>query len=505
MRKFRFRKIKRIAKKIYHWFIPADKPKPFYHTYDVRDIFFQENVSTGFKRYDMIVRLLAIENYYGLNEYGWNLYERMQEAHLGVNEGMPAVERFRALIQSYEEKGYDENSAIVLDNRLMIWDGSHRMALAFYHHHYLINALVQPIAHDVDVSNTSFSFMKIGFTKEEENIIFDRYGQLTKECIRPFVVTLWKPIVKHYDKITYHLSKFGKIVSYHDVELTDFNYGSLMLKIYSCDDGTEDGIKQKILCQQGYRPNKLRFIYLNVYNPNYRIKGKTLNPISQTCERLKRNIRQTYKKYIPNYNEIHDGIIHIGDNYAQNTFIYDLVENYDKVPVREIFEAIAKYQYVVTKHDTPYMPLDFPRTYPLGKDADIICSEEDLEPITQAIMDILKKQNNEKWRIKFIKDATAHIYIYIYIYNQFVYGFDLCPNYVYKEFVKSALEHRVNKGDIYVTDDAHEMIVRLFEYQKSPNKKHHLEWIQSHYNTTRSELYNQFLSEDMKNTLKQLC
>lgn len=49
------------------------------------------------------------------------------------------------------------------------------------------------------------------------------------------------------------------------------------------------------------------------------------------------------------------------------------------------------------------------------------------------------------------------------------------------------------------------MVVRLFEYQKSPNKKHHLEWIQSHYNTTRSELYNQFLSEDMKNTLKQLC
>ena len=50
---------------------------------DVTELFFQHNTKQGFLRYDMIVRLLAIENYYGINDFGFDLYYKMQKARNG--------------------------------------------------------------------------------------------------------------------------------------------------------------------------------------------------------------------------------------------------------------------------------------------------------------------------------------------------------------------------------------------------------------------------------------
>ena len=99
-------------------------------------MFFQEVSSEGFNRYDMIVRLLAIENYYGKNEYGFNLYRKMQAARIGIDSVEPAVFRFRKLIESYENNGYDSSSEIELDSCLHLYDGSHRMAMALYYNYY---------------------------------------------------------------------------------------------------------------------------------------------------------------------------------------------------------------------------------------------------------------------------------------------------------------------------------------------------------------------------------
>ena len=87
------------------------KDQILYHVYDARELFFQENVLTGFNRYDMIVRLLAIENYYGKNDFGWDLYRKQQNTRKG-GDWQNAESRFRALIKSYEENGYDTTSSI---------------------------------------------------------------------------------------------------------------------------------------------------------------------------------------------------------------------------------------------------------------------------------------------------------------------------------------------------------------------------------------------------------
>ena len=43
----------------------------------VSEMFFQHNGQQDFLRYDMIVRLLAVECYFGKNDYGLDFYKRM--------------------------------------------------------------------------------------------------------------------------------------------------------------------------------------------------------------------------------------------------------------------------------------------------------------------------------------------------------------------------------------------------------------------------------------------
>jgi hypothetical protein len=50
---------------------------------DVRELFFQQQRGNKFNRYDIVVRYLAIENYYKINDFGFNLYNKMQINRVG--------------------------------------------------------------------------------------------------------------------------------------------------------------------------------------------------------------------------------------------------------------------------------------------------------------------------------------------------------------------------------------------------------------------------------------
>ena len=87
---------------------------------------------------DVIVRILAIENYYGKNDFGFSLYNRMQQTRVANNPKIPKEradnqERFIKLIESFEQKGFDSNFPIELNKKLEVLDGAHRLALAVYH------------------------------------------------------------------------------------------------------------------------------------------------------------------------------------------------------------------------------------------------------------------------------------------------------------------------------------------------------------------------------------
>lgn len=158
---------------------------------DIREIVLREHSSAGFNRYDIIVRLLAIENYYGANEYGFILYEKQQRARSSY-DCEHASERFRDLILSYDKNGYDITSEIQLDKTCSLFDGSHRVAMALWRHQYKIACQVLPKKYDVFYGIDWY--IANGFTQKEIGYIQNRYEKMLRdEFHRLTITTLWLP------------------------------------------------------------------------------------------------------------------------------------------------------------------------------------------------------------------------------------------------------------------------------------------------------------------------
>jgi SAM-dependent methyltransferase len=94
-------------------------------------------------RYDIIVRLLAIENLQGLNDFGISLYNKMQvsrEQYLheqGIKikpEDLFAYKKntLKELIRNFEANGFDKKKPLVVNSNYKLIDGSHRLACALF-------------------------------------------------------------------------------------------------------------------------------------------------------------------------------------------------------------------------------------------------------------------------------------------------------------------------------------------------------------------------------------
>lgn len=130
----------------------------------------------NYQNMDGIVRYLAIENYYGLNDFGFKLYKKMQL--LRVNEDRS--ERFKSLIDSFEEKGFDRNHPIDVNKHNLIKDGSHRLALAMYHRLDNVTIRINP-----KHPNRNYSinwFRVVGFNNNEICQIIEKFNDLMAFC-----------------------------------------------------------------------------------------------------------------------------------------------------------------------------------------------------------------------------------------------------------------------------------------------------------------------------------
>ena len=169
--------IKKVLYKFHQW---AYNRQIKHGTIDVRQLFWNEyDDINGFNRYDMIVRLLAIENYYQLNDYGYDLYKKMQAKRQPGADIDRYLATFIRLIQSYNNSGYDNSSEIQLDKYNKLYDGSHRMALAFFHKQYVISCQVLPI-----VANVFYGlrwFKDNDFNTQEIAVMEQRYVSLKNE------------------------------------------------------------------------------------------------------------------------------------------------------------------------------------------------------------------------------------------------------------------------------------------------------------------------------------
>lgn len=149
--------------------------------YEVKMLYMLQDTESGFNRLDMIVRYLAIEEYYGKNNFGFQLYRKMQGKRINLSYVDESEEKFRKLILSWETKGYDKQSGISLDSRLLLIDGSHRMALALYHGYNKISCKIYK--RKVNYLYGVDWFVENGFTNDEIEKILSKEKEIRKMLI----------------------------------------------------------------------------------------------------------------------------------------------------------------------------------------------------------------------------------------------------------------------------------------------------------------------------------
>ena len=126
------------------------------------------NMSSGpFNRSDMLVRFNAIQSYVVSNTHSFDMYKNMQRArqNISLNQEADYVEKFKRLIDSIIENGFDPKYPIKCSKDYKLVDGSHRLALAYY-----LNLKYVPVQITMNKSIIPYDydwFVKKGFNREE--------------------------------------------------------------------------------------------------------------------------------------------------------------------------------------------------------------------------------------------------------------------------------------------------------------------------------------------------
>ena len=349
----------------------------------VADIILNNSCYGELLRCDIIVRYLAIEEYYGLNEYGFAMYKKMQTARLDKKRAEDAVRKFKELIRSYDENGYDKNSRIILDRNLKLIDGSHRLALALYHGISDINAQIINIVEDIEYSIDWF--ISNGFSGDEVDRIVTKYQSILQTVNNPFSCIIWSPARAFTDEVINDLKIYGEVISVKKYKFGKEEYINVVRAVYAIDDIEKWKIEKKLEHMERYSPECVA-VDLRFSDPEYRIKKATGLLISKRGERVKRAIRNKYSKRIDNY--FFDIIIHIGDNIYQSEYMRCVLE--PGIDFKEMLGILDKYPYALAKVDVPYMPREFPNKIPIGKDVDVLCHKENIEQIKNEMVDLIR-------------------------------------------------------------------------------------------------------------------
>lgn len=463
------------------------KKKSFSNLYDLKEIIYQQNRIDGYNRLDIFVRLLAIENEYGINSYGWDLYRKMQSKRCS-DGGLSVEERvkiFKDLIRSWDEKGYDKSSKIRLDVDLMLEDGSHRLALAIYHNIDRINCYVSGYESDIYYGSrwfldNDFSSAELEQIRNKCDIVLENLKKVEISCI------LWPPASNYFDEITDLLKSKYEV---HDVQ--DFLYSKetfvrFVRAVYNIDDIAKWKIDKKIEYMNYAAEKKVRFLKIAFSEPRFRYKEATKNTILTQGEALKREIRDSYKGKIEKY--FYDIICHTGDNEQQSIYIEKLF--YSPISLTHLFPILPG-KWMIIKLHTENLPASFPKNFPFSKDIDIICSPDDYNDIVMCVLNYVKCKSEGYYDpIKVISDDSKHCKIRIELCGYLILQFDILAqsSWFSNEFISASLERRIHQDIYYIPLMRDELCYRMCEYLQNPHKEHHLQYMKEHHNDIDEKL-----------------
>lgn len=461
-----------------------NEKKPIYKTYRFAEIFMQQNHPNGYKRWDIIVRLLAIENEMGINSYGWDLYKKMQVLRNGDDEdgSIERVQRFKRLI--YETVDY-HSIPIVLDSELKLYDGSHRMALAIYNNDRDIKVFVDRRLGVTDTEYGEEWFRDNGFTEYELEIIRSRVTQLVSRYEIKISFVLWPSVLQYYNAIVDDIIQLGyNIIETKDVSCNDITFENIVKTVYSIDDVDNWKVESKLEHMRECEDKTIRYISISFVIPHYRIKKQNNNLILREGEELKSLIRTKWQTKVDNY--FFDIICHSADNLNQSEVIERIFN--PTVSVNDYLPRIDNCDYVAIKTCAPYNKgnsFDFA----FGKDLDIICKTHCYERVKEITKAYVYGLEDDLYKVTEVNDGDATRYR-IMMNNHLVYQFDISSNVdgIDMQAIEDTIDSRQRNGAIYVPALQYELLYILNEYLKHPSKKYHLNFLKQNKDLLDYEL-----------------
>ena len=293
-------------------------------------------VDSVFMGNDIIVKLLAIDELFGGNDYGLSLYKKMQQREKGIDSDEAFdrnVDALRALVQSISGNGFESIAPLKINLGQRLFEGSSRMAVALYLGIKEVPIAITPIkkTEDFDISwfrQMRFATKEIDLIKKKQQDIFRQWGLY-------FPVILWPPVQDHFDKIEESISRSYNIVFSREYSFSEGNgFMELVQRIYEWEAVGDRIIDMKIEGMLTY-PLRVRLISIELPDPGFQKKRGTSNHISSIVKEMKEDLRRAYSGKVENY--FRDIIIHIGDNFGHNlhiTNIFDEIQDGPSISVK---------------------------------------------------------------------------------------------------------------------------------------------------------------------------
>ena len=286
------------------------------------DLFLAQFDNGDYNAMDVIVKILAIENYYGLNDYGFNLYNKMQEKRVGENWET----RFKTLIKSVEDNGLMDVKSIDTDINYSIHDGAHRLALSIYHNVDKIKIRV----YNTDILRRRYGiewFSNNDFTNDEISIILKKFKEVVTKLNDPYYSIFWPPARNIFNKLENEITNVETGISTIDKEILFLprdKFRKFMYDVYETDDIAKEKLDLKYkylnnsLDKDNYSEDKLPLVVMRVKldDPDFRLKGLTGLPQSKKTMRIKKKLRNDNSNFVTDY--YYDIIMHMTDNTYQN-------------------------------------------------------------------------------------------------------------------------------------------------------------------------------------------